>query len=564
MRKISAIIATFLFLGLLQPTTANASTADLNGLSFNWPSTILAPQSTAEEDLYSANIEFKNNSGKDFYYVGYSSTEPNGTPFVAFDIKLGVKAGTSGSLKIKLKMLSFLNFTGPATYGLKFCATTGLGIPETCTQGSIVINTAANGGVANVPTSSPGTSTSIGDAQSVNVKGMAFSFPSRIYIPAQGSSAIPFKIVNETGSEILQASIFISDSVGRKLLEASVIGFKSGATYETFKTNYASTFSAGPGTYKVTARIDLYSGGGTYTEYSEVTVLPWSSNVGTKFPSSKGITSGTVHGVNFLWPSKIFIPSSGNIPIEIEIQNKAGKDILYSQFLLLDKFGSIVIDGSSIGLKSGASTIVDENTYSSNFPSGPGTYRAVLLVDNFSGAGTYTQEFYVDVSPMPGPPSTIANMTANRSNSGVSYSIERPSSSHAITEYQIYIAYLVGSLEQVQQYSSYSPYSLLKSVPSESFEVSKEEISSYLASKPVSIGNTAVMVRAVAVSSQGRSGFGPGIYSLTSTLGISTPTVTTNPAPQKITKQIICVKGKLTKKVTGSNPKCPTGYVKKS
>jgi hypothetical protein len=564
MRKISTIIVTVLLIGLLQPATANASSADLNGLSFNWPSTILAPQTTAEEDLYSANIEYKNNSGKDFYYVGYSSTEPNGTPFIAFDIKMGVKAGTSGTLKIKLKMLSFLNFSGPATYGLKFCATTGLGTPETCTQGNIVINTAANGGVVSVPSTTPGTSTSIGDAQTVSVKGMVFSFPSRIYMPAQGSTAVPFKIVNGTGAEILQASIYISDSVGRKLLDASVIGFKVGATYETFKRNYAATFPAGPGTYKVTARIELYSGGGTYTEYSEVTVLPWSSNVPLKFPSSKGITSGNVHGVNFLWPSKIFIPSSGNIPVEVEIQNRAGKDILYAQFMLLDKFGSLVIDGSSIGLKSGASTIVDENTYSSSFPSGPGTYRAVLLVENYSGAGTYTQEFYVEVSPMPGPPSTIPSMTANRSNSGVSYTIERPSSSNTITEYQIFIAYLVGSLDQAQQYSSYSPYFFLKSVPTEAFDVSTEEISSYLASKPVNIGNTAVMIRAVAVSSQGRSDFGPGVYSLTSTLGISSPTVTAKPNPQKVTKQIICVKGKVTKKVTGTNPKCPNGYVKKS
>jgi hypothetical protein len=564
MKKISATIVTFLLIGLLQPATANASSADLNGLSFSWPSTILAPQSTTEEDLYSANIEFKNNSGKDFYYVGYSSTQPNGTPFIAFDIKMGVKAGTSGSLKIKLKMLSFLNFTGPATYGLKFCATTGLGTPETCTQGNIVINTAANGGVANAPSTSPGTSTSIGDAQAVNVKGMAFSFPSRIYIPTQGSSAVPFKIVNGTGADILQASIFISDSVGRKLLDANVIGFKSGATYETFKRNYSSTFPAGPGTYKVTARIELYSGGGTFTEYSEVTVLPWSSNVATKFPSSTGKSSGTVHGVNFLWPSKIFIPSSGNIPLEVEIQNRAGKDILYSQFLLLDKFGSLVVDGSSIGLKSGASTIIDQNTYSSSFPSGPGTYRAVLLVDNYSGAGTHTQEFYVEVSPMPGPPSAITSMTANRTNSGVSYSIERPSSSSAITEYQIFIAYLIGSLEQAQQYSSYSPYSFLKSVSSETFEVSKEEIASYLASKPVSMGNTAVMIRALAVSSQGRSDFGPGVYSLTSALGISSPTVTTKSAPQKVTKQITCVKGKIIKKVIATNPKCPSGYVKKS
>jgi hypothetical protein len=563
MRKISALVATVVLMGLVQPASANAATTDLNGLTFTWPSAILAPQTTAEEDLYSANIEYKNNSGKDFYYIGYSSTEPNGTPFVAFDIKTGVKAGTSGTLKIKLKMLSFLNFTGPATYGLKFCATIALSTPETCTQGSIVITKSTNSGVVNTPNTSSGSSTTIGDAQTINVKGMVFTFLSKMYIPTQGSTAVPFKIVNGTGAQILQASIFISDSSGRKVLEASIIGLKQGATYETFKRNYATTFSSGPGTYKVTARIELYSGGGTYTELSEVTVLPWTSIVASNFPSPSQATQGSVDGVNFKWPSKILIPASGNIPVEVEVQNKAGKDILYSQFLLLDKYGNVVIDGSAIGLKSGASTIIDASTYASSFPSGAGTYRAVLLVENYSGGGSYTQEFYVEVSPMPGPPSAISKMTATRSSTGLTYIIQRPTSSHTITEYQVYLAYLVGSLDQVTMYSSYSPYSLLKSVTSETFEVSKDEISRYLSSKPVNLGNTAVMVRVVAVSSQGRSDFGPGVYSLTSLLGLSGPTVTTKPKAPTVTKQITCVKGKLTKKFVGTNPKCPSGWTKK-
>ena len=47
-----------------------------------------------------------------------------------------------------------------------------------------------------------------------------------------------------------------------------------------------------------------------------------------------------------------------------------------------------------------------------------------------------------------------------------------------------------------------------------------------------------------------------------------TPTVTqeattTKPAPKAIVKSISCVKGKIIKKVTGANPKCPAGFKKK-
>jgi hypothetical protein len=40
-----------------------------------------------------------------------------------------------------------------------------------------------------------------------------------------------------------------------------------------------------------------------------------------------------------------------------------------------------------------------------------------------------------------------------------------------------------------------------------------------------------------------------------------TPTATIKPAP--IQKTFVCVKGKVTKKVTAVNPKCPAGYKKK-
>jgi Fe-S cluster assembly scaffold protein SufB len=131
------IVASFFFSATAIAVSENS--VDLNGLTFTWPATLLAPQSSADEDKFAVEIKFKNNSTTDFFYVAYSSNDPRGGPFIAFDIKYGVKAGTSGTMMIKLKMLSFLNFTGPATYDLILCANTSGFEKNTCTKGSVVI-----------------------------------------------------------------------------------------------------------------------------------------------------------------------------------------------------------------------------------------------------------------------------------------------------------------------------------------------------------------------------------------------------------------------------------------
>ena len=41
------------------------------------------------------------------------------------------------------------------------------------------------------------------------------------------------------------------------------------------------------------------------------------------------------------------------------------------------------------------------------------------------------------------------------------------------------------------------------------------------------------------------------------------PTANASAAPSKPTMSITCVKGKTTKKVSGTNPKCPAGFKKK-
>ena len=43
----------------------------------------------------------------------------------------------------------------------------------------------------------------------------------------------------------------------------------------------------------------------------------------------------------------------------------------------------------------------------------------------------------------------------------------------------------------------------------------------------------------------------------------ATPTATIKPAITQVKKSVVCKKGKLLKKITGKNPKCPTGWVKK-
>ena len=129
----SILTATFLVLSGFQATTAQASqTLTVEGVEFTWPDQVYAPQSLDESTNSYLEVNYANKSGSDFYYIGYSMREPSGAVFPVFDLKVGVKNGSTGVLRGKMSFMYFLNFTGPGSYPITLCAAKSLGATEVC------------------------------------------------------------------------------------------------------------------------------------------------------------------------------------------------------------------------------------------------------------------------------------------------------------------------------------------------------------------------------------------------------------------------------------------------
>jgi hypothetical protein len=151
-------------------------------------------------------------------------------------------------------------------------------------------------------------------------------------------------------------------------------------------------------------------------------------------------------------------------------------------------------------------------------------------------------------------PMAIANMSGTKRQLEISYNFKKPLSDYPILNYEVMIQTLTASNLSPSNDASYGPYTLLKNVNSEEFIVTLSEIKSYLeASKIADITNTSVMVRVRAISEGGVAEWGYGIYYETKNFGWV----------KAKKKTITCIKGKLTKKITAVDPKCPTGYKKK-
>jgi hypothetical protein len=107
--------------------------------------------------------------------------------------------------------------------------------------------------------------------------------------------------------------------------------------------------------------------------------------------------------------------------------------------------------------------------------------------------------------------------------------------------------------------SYYGP-AVWKTVSGSSFTITGDDLNSYFNGiiLPYSRFKSVVLVRVRATNSLGTSDWSTGIYSFVKDFGL----VDTSAGVSKTTT-ITCVKGKLTKKVTSTNPKCPSGYKKK-
>ena len=138
----SLLTAILLVVSGIQATSAQATqTLTVEGVEFTWPDQVYAPQSSEESTNSFLEVSYVNKSGSDFYYVGYSTDEPSGVPFLVFAMKIGVKNSTTGVLAGKMNFMYFLNFTGPGSYPITLCTKKSLETSEVCAKSAVTFVT---------------------------------------------------------------------------------------------------------------------------------------------------------------------------------------------------------------------------------------------------------------------------------------------------------------------------------------------------------------------------------------------------------------------------------------
>jgi hypothetical protein len=138
----SLLTAILVIVSGIQATTAQATQSlTVEGVEFTWPDQVYAPQSLEESTNSFLQVNYVNKSGSDFYYVGYSTDEPSGAPFLVFAMKVGVKNSTTGVLAGKMSFMYFLNFTGPGSYPITLCTKKSLETTEVCAKSAVTFVT---------------------------------------------------------------------------------------------------------------------------------------------------------------------------------------------------------------------------------------------------------------------------------------------------------------------------------------------------------------------------------------------------------------------------------------
>lgn len=138
----SLLTAILMVVSGIQATSAQATqTLTVEGVEFTWPDQVYAPQSLEESTNSFLEVSYVNKSGSDFYYVGYSTDEPSGVPFLVFAMKIGVKNSTTGVLAGKMNFMYFLNFTGPGSYPITLCTKKSLETAEVCAKSAVTFVT---------------------------------------------------------------------------------------------------------------------------------------------------------------------------------------------------------------------------------------------------------------------------------------------------------------------------------------------------------------------------------------------------------------------------------------
>ena len=315
-------------------------------------------------------------------------------------------------------------------------------------------------------------------------------------------------------------------------------------------------------------------------------LLSLSQNVVQAAPLTTGSTSafiGQIPSVGQIWKGEI--PTSVSFPtdaysgtIEFPIEG------LLPLSVLADRANGVNVE-FEIWAESGKK-LASQTVYSSSWnPVGPKTLVSISLYPDPVLYGTHTmiirtiyhtsttgllsryikdeQKTQLQITKsipakIPDAPTKLAGVANSTS---VDYSFEVPNANPAITNYDIGISTLITPNQNPENMFAWGPKTIIKYSVTNTFTVNQDDINRYFASGYSTQGSPSILISVRANNSLGPSNWSNGVYSLVSQFGLQ-PYIKAA-APLVKTIKLTCVKGKLQKTVTGTNPKCPSGYVRK-
>ena len=159
-------------------------------------------------------------------------------------------------------------------------------------------------------------------------------------------------------------------------------------------------------------------------------------------------------------------------------------------------------------------------------------------------------------------PSAVRVVSGILKSNGVEYQIESVDSTKVLNYFEVGIRYVSDPNLSRLPLSNYSPVFSWDKVNSTNVFISTESIRNFLQNRLSDISNTGVLFVFRAVNDSGMSEWSNGLKVDGEQLFPLEAQARQKELASKKTI-ITCVKGKLTKKVTGVSPKCPSGYKKK-
>ena len=305
-------------------------------------------------------------------------------------------------------------------------------------------------------------------------------------------------------------------------------------------------------------------------------LIPVATAAGLTVESTSKVTSN-IPNVGDIWtgiiPTKVSYPTdsysekleftiNGILPISILADKANGVDVEFSIW-------------SDSGVKLGSQTIY---SFSWN-PVGPNTVVSMYLSQNAALYGKHTMLISTNyttsttgllsrylkdekkvsieiakVLPRKIPDTPVAR--GNWQNNVYEVDFDPIEANPPVSKYVLTLASLNSPTLAPTQTANYNNRAIVLEGMGEKFSLTKTDVERYLASSNAIVTTPVVLVRVEAVNDVGYSTLSPGVYLTLTDFGIF-PKV----KPQSVT--ITCIKGKLAKKVTAINPKCPAGYKKK-